>query len=277
MIFGFEINPQIIIAKSTPVVIQVVFIIIIALVGQKITSKTIVQALKIASVRHREEGKEEFEQRMDTISSAVAATVGAVIWGIALFTILAELGINIAPLITGAGIAGLAIGFGAQNIVRDMLSGLFILIENQYTKGDVIRVAGLEGLVEEVNLRRTVLRDLDGVEHSVPNGEIKTASNLTAEFSRINLNLMVEGDKKTEDVSEIINKVGKDLDSDKKFGSFVAEAPHVLRVEELAKEGVVLKIVGTTRPIKQWEVMGELRKRLKEAFDGQKIKVYEQK
>jgi len=121
------------------------------------------------------------------------------------------------------------------------------------------------------------LRDLDGIEHSVPNSEIKTASNLTAKFSRINLNLMVEDGKKIEDITKTIDKTGKDLNSDKKFGSFIAEAPHVLRVEELAKEGVVLKIVGTTRPIKQWEVLGQLRKRLKEAFDGQKIKVYEQK
>ena len=277
MIFGFEIDLQAIFRSLTPAIGRIFLVSVVALIGQQIISKIISQSLKIATTRHTGEDKEEFGQRIDTLSSVVTTTIGLVIWVIALLTILSEVGINIAPLLTGAGIAGIAIGFGAQNIVRDMRSGLFILIENQYTKGDVVRIAGLEGLVEEINLRRTVLRDLDGIEHSVPNSEIKTASNLTAKFSRINLNLMVEDGKKIEDITKTIDKTGKDLNSDRKFGSFIAEAPHVLRVEELAKEGVVLKIVGTTRPIKQWEVLGELRKRLKEAFDTQKTKVYEQK
>ena len=275
MIFGFEINPQTIIATLSPIIVKVVLILVLAMVVQRVVAQSVTQVLKIANARERGEDKEEFKQRIETISYVLAATLGFIIWAIAGFTILSELGINVAPILTGAGIVGLAVGFGAQNMVRDMISGLFILIENQYTKGDVVRIAGLEGLVEEVNLRRTVLRDLDGVVHSIPNGEIKTASNLTQEFSKINLNLLVEGEKNFDEVIKVINKVGEDLNKKEPFSKYIAEAPHVLRVEGLDKEGVVFKVVGTTKPIRQWEVMGELRRRLKEVFDDRKILISE--
>lgn len=276
-ILGFEIDLQAVIASAFPVVGRIALIIIIAVVAQQIASKAISKTLKLATIRHKEEEKEEFEQRIDTISGVFAATVSVVVWALAGFIILSELGINITPILTGAGIAGLAVGFGAQNLVRDVISGIFILIENQYTRGDVIRAVGLEGKVEEVNLRRTVLRDLDGTVHSIPNGEIKTASNLTAEFSKINLNLVVEGQKDIEGVKKTIDQIGEDLVKDEKWGKFIVEAPHSLRVEELAKEGVVLKVVGKTKPIRQWEVMGQLRTRLKETFDRQEISIYEKR
>lgn len=277
MIFGIELDPQTIITSVSPVLGRVILIVIIALIAQRVASKAIHQTLKIATDRSKGEDKEEFQQRIDTVTSVLTATVGMIIWGIAGFIVLSELGINIAPILTGAGVIGLAVGFGAQNLVRDIISGLFILIENQYAKGDVVRIGDLEGLVEEVNLRRTVLRDIDGVVHSIPNGGIKTASNLTQEFSKINLNLLVEGEKDTEAMTQIIDKVGENLNTDDPFSKYIKESPHVLRVEEIAKEGLVLKIVGTTKPIRQWEVLGELRKRLKEAFDQRNISISERK
>ena len=277
MILGFEIDPQTIITTISPAAGRIVLIVAVAFIAQILVGKTIEKSLMLATIRHKGEEKEEFKQRIETISSVLATTIVAVIWGITGFMILSELGINIAPILTGAGIVGLAVGFGAQNLVRDIISGLFILIENQYAKGDVVKVAGLEGLVQEVNLRRTVLRDLNGVVHSIPNGEIKFASNLTQEFSRINLNLLVENNQDIEFLTKKIDKVGDELSKDKKFGPFIADAPHTLRVEELAKEGVVLKIVGTTKPIRQWEVLGELRKRLKEAFVKERISISEKK
>ena len=277
MIFGIELDPQTIITSVSPVLGRVILIVIIALITQRIASKTIHQTLKIATDRSKGEDKEEFKQRIDTVTSVFSATVGMTIWGIAGFIVISELGINIAPILTGAGVIGLAVGFGAQNLVRDMISGLFILIENQYAKGDVVRIGGLEGLVEEVNLRRTVLRDIDGIVHSIPNGGIKTASNLTQEFSKINLNLLVDGAKATEAMTQIINKVGESLNRKEPFSKYIDESPHVLRVEEIAKEGLVLKIVCTTKPIRQWEVLGELRKRLKEAFDQENISISERK
>lgn len=117
---------------------------------------------------------------------------GAVVIGIGVvFTILAEIGVNIAPALAGVGVAGVAIGFGAQSLVKDLIAGLFILLENQYAVGDVVRIADVAGIVEEINLRWTVLRDLDDIVHIVPNGEIKVASNFTKEWSRVNMNILV--------------------------------------------------------------------------------------
>ncbi len=270
------LNPQIL-GENTPTILRVALILILVLILQQIIRGVSAKILKILTSREKEEAKEEFEQRIETIAAVFSATVGFVIWIAAALTILDQLGVNVLPLLTGAGILGFAVAFGAQNLVRDMISGLFILLENQYTQGDVIRVAGIEGLVEEVNLRSTVLRDLDGIVHHIPNGEIKFASNLTQKFSRVNLNLLVEAVKDIAATIKAIDKIGRELSEDEKFTGSIKEPIHVLRVEELDKEGVVFKIVGTTRPIKQWEVMGELRKRLKEAFAEENIVVYEKK
>jgi len=265
------------IAKAIPNLLRISFILVAALVTQQVTKQALSRLIKIISTRPRGEEKQEFEQRIETIAGVFTATLGFIIWAAAAFIILSEFGINILPILTGAGIAGFAIAFGAQNMVRDMISGLFILIENQYTDGDIVRIGGVEGKVEEVNLRRTVLRDLDGTVHNIPNGEIKIASNLTSGFSRINLDLMVEGKQDLAAITKTIDGLGEELFKDEKFGKMIKEAPHVLRVEEIAKEGIVLKIAGKTKPVRQWDVLGEFRRRLKEALDKQNIVVYERK
>ena len=272
----FEFDPTII-TKATPNLLRIVLILAVALIAHQTAKQIISRVLKIIATKRKTEEKEEFEQRIETIVGVFAATAGFLIWAAAFFIILSELGINILPILTGAGIAGFAIAFGAQNLVRDMISGLFILIENQYTDGDIVRIAGVEGKVEEVNLRRTVLRDLDGTVHNIPNGEIKLASNLTQGYSKINLDLMVEGKNDLAAVTKTIDDVGEGLVKDEKLSKIISETPKVLRVEEIAKEGMVLKIAGKTKPIKQWEVLGELRKRLKETFDKQNIVIYEKK
>jgi len=133
------------------------------------------------TVEHRMKGKfaEEIKQRANTMSSMLVKIGLGIIVILALITILSELGVNITALLAGVGIIGIAIGFGAQSLIKDYISGIFILLEDQYDIGDVVRVAGIAGLVEEVGLRRTVLRDLDGIVHSIPNSEITTASNFT--------------------------------------------------------------------------------------------------
>ena len=273
MILGFEIDLQAIITTLTPVIGRLLLIVIVTLVVQKITSKAIWKTLRLATARRKEEEKEEFEQRITTITSVLNATVGVIIWSISGFTILSELGINIAPILTGAGIAGLAIGFGAQNFVRDLISGIFILLENQYSEGDVVKIADTSGLVEKVTLRNTVLRDLDGIVHHIPNGEITVASNYTQEYSKVNLNVEVSYESNLDHVIKVINEVGNKLTKDKKFGPMIKEAPSALRVDKLGESGVQIKIVGVTKPIKQWDVMGELRKRVKEAFDKEGIEI----
>ena len=192
---------------------------------------------------------------------------------VALLMVLPELSVNIGALLAGVGIAGIAIGFGAQTIVRDALNGLFILIENQYGIGDVVTVAGVTGRVEEVNLRRTVLRDLDGVVHSVPNSEIRVASNYTRDWSGVNMNVTVAYDADLDRVTEVIDAVGRELAADAAYKRVIKEAPHVVRVDAFKDSGVSLKVLGVTKPMRQWEVMGELRRRLKKAFDAEKIEM----
>jgi small-conductance mechanosensitive channel len=217
--------------------------------------------------------EEEIEQRSRTLVAVLRGSgrFVLVIW--ALFTILPELGVNVTPILASVGIAGIAVGFGAQSLVKDVISGLFILIENQYSKGDVVTVAGISGLVEEVGLRRTVLRDLDGVVHHVPNSAISVASNLTQEWSRVNLNVSVAYGEDLDKVFEVINRVGRELAADPEFGPLILKAPQVLRVDAFEDSGIAIKILGDTAPIRQWDVMGELRRRLKKAFDEEGIEI----
>jgi small conductance mechanosensitive channel len=138
--------------------------------------------------------------------------------------VLSELGLNIGPVLAGLGVAGLAFGFGSQYLIRDLIAGLFIIMENQYRVGDVARVAGIAGLVEDINLRRTLLRDLDGIVHVVPNGEIRVASNLTRGFSRVNLNISVAYDTDLEHAMAVIDRVGKELARDPQLRKRIKKA-----------------------------------------------------
>jgi small conductance mechanosensitive channel len=176
-------------------------------------------------------------------------------------------------MLAGLGIVGIAVGFGAQGLIRDIFSGIFILLEDQYRIGDVVNVAGIGGLVEEINLRRTVLRDLDGIVHSIPNGEIKVASNFTKGYSRVNLNISVAYGEDLDHVIEVINRVCKEMAEDPKWSTDFVSMPQVLRVDKLGDSGIDIKILGDTKPIRQWDIMGELRLRLKRTFDEEGIEI----
>ena len=217
--------------------------------------------------------RDERAKRVRTLSSLITGALGILIVIIAIFMILSEVGIDITPLLAGAGVAGIAIGFGAQNLIRDFLSGLFIMLEDQYGKGDWVQIAGVNGLVEDINLRRTVLRDLDGNVHSIPNGEVKLATNFTKEWARVNLIIPVAYGEDLDHVTEVINRVGEELSRDENFGSLITKAPRVLRVENFGDSGIDMKILGETKSMRQWEVTGELRKRIKKAFDEEGIEI----
>jgi small conductance mechanosensitive channel len=227
------------------------------------------------TVSHQMRGrpKTAIKKRVKTLSSVLINTGTAIIAIVAVFTILAEAGVNIAPALAGLGIAGVAIGFGAQSLVKDIFNGLLILLENQYGVGDVVQVAGVTGLVEEVSLRRTVLRDLDGIVHSVPNSEVKVASNFTKEWSRVNMNISVGYGEDLNHVIEVINRVGKEIAEDSYWSQFIIKAPQVLRVDAFDDSGIAIKICGDTKPLSQWDIMGELRLRLKKAFDEADIEI----
>ena len=217
--------------------------------------------------------KTAIKKRTDTLSGVFIQTGLGLIIIIAVFMILSELNINVAPALAGLGIAGLAIGFGAQHLVRDLFNGTLILMENQYGVGDVVQIAGIIGVVEEVNLRRTVLRDLDGIVHSVPNGEIAVASNFTKERSRMNMNVSVGYGEDLSRVITVINKVGNELAKDPEWTSRILQPPQVLRVDAFEDSGIAIKILGETKPMEQWAAMGELRLRLKKVFDEEGIEI----
>ena len=217
--------------------------------------------------------EQEVTKRSETLSGVLVASLQAIIIAVIFFMMLSDIGLNIAPMIAGVGVVGIAIGFGAQSLVKDIISGLFILLENQYRKGDVVKIAGTSGLVEEINLRRTLLRDLDGIVHTVPNGEISVASNFTKGYSRVNLNISVGYNEDLDRAIAVINRVGKELAEDPAWSAQILKPPQVLRIDSLGDSGIDIKVTGDTKPIQQWAIMGELRLRIKKAFDQEGIEI----
>lgn len=215
----------------------------------------------------------ELKKRMDTLDDLGAHAIQAFIVVIAGLMVMAKLGLEIGPAVAGLGVVGIAVGFGAQTLVRDYLNGALILIENQFSKGDVVRLAGVSGSVEDFNLRRTTVRDIDGVVHSIPNGEIKVASNLTRVWARINQDVTVAYGTDMDRAIEVVDRVGRDLAEDPLWKRRILEAPRVERVEALAEYGVTLKILGSVRAPEQWAAGGEFRKRLLAALQANGIEI----
>jgi small conductance mechanosensitive channel len=232
--------------------------------------KSIRKAVK--GTRHKSRAEEK--QREDTLIGLASGVASLFYWPIVVLLVVAQLGVNIAPLIAGAGVIGLAIGFGAQTMVKDIIAGLFIIAENQYRVGDVVQFDHETiGQVISLSLRVTVLRDLDGIEHHVPNGSITITSNYSKEFSGINLDIGVAYDSDLDKVIKVINKVGDDFVKDKAWEELILEKPQFLRVDNFGENSIDLKITGTVKPLEQWKVTGELRKRIKIAFDKEGIEI----
>jgi moderate conductance mechanosensitive channel len=215
----------------------------------------------------------ELERRMTTIGRLLVRIAGGLLAVMAGLMILNQLGIDIGPAVAGLGVVGIAVGFGAQTLVRDWLAGIFIVFENQYSQGDVVRIAGVDGVVEDFSLRRTTLRDLDGTVHNVPNGQITVASNLTRLWARVNLDVGVAYDTDIDRAAEIINRVGEGMLADEEGGPRLLEAPAVVRINALADSAVTLKVLGRVRAAEQWAVAGELRKRLLSTFAREGIEI----
>ncbi|MCR4325256.1 MAG: mechanosensitive ion channel family protein [Patescibacteria group bacterium] len=216
---------------------------------------------------------EEEKLREDTLIRIAHGIARVGIWLVAALMVLSEAGINIGPLLAAAGVAGLAIGFGGQYLIRDLLAGFFIIIENQYRVGDVVCLDSTCGLVEDVSVRMATLRDLDGTVHHVPHGTVQRVSNLSKEFARINLDVGVSYSSDLERVIACVNRVGHELAQDKEWKEHIIEAPQFSRVNDFADSAVMIKILGDTKPLQQWAVTGELRKRLKIAFDKEGIEI----
>ena len=221
----------------------------------------------------RRETKEQLAARSKTLSGIIVQVLTVVLWVVVLVMILSQLGVDIAPLLAGIGVASLALGFAAQNIIRDYLHGFFIIMEDWYREGEVAIIQGTGGLVEKVSLRRTILRDLNGTMHIFPNSRVEQASNMTRDWSRVNLDITVAYKENLDNVFKVINEVGQGLKDDPEWGKNLITTPAVTRVNNLGDHGVEIKILADTKPITQWGLMGELRKRLKDRFDEAGIEI----
>ncbi len=272
--------------------IRILLIVILAWIASKLLQKSVLkfaQAIansptdpRMQTLRERGPGKLLMEEKELKRASARAETIGlvlrsigvAAVWMVALFMILGQLDIDLAPLIAGAGIGGLALGFGAQSIVKDFLSGLFMLIEDQYGVGDIVDVGSASGTVEKVSLRSTTIRDVKGTVWHVPNGAISRVGNSSQLWSRALLDVEVAYDTDLDLAREVIQRVGDGLWGDPEWGGDeLMERPEVWGVQELGASAVALRLVVKTEPSKQWAVERELRMRLKVAFDEAGIEI----
>jgi small conductance mechanosensitive channel len=213
------------------------------------------------------------EARALAVQNVLGSVVSTVIWVIAVLVALGELDINLGPLIAGAGVAGVALGFGAQQLVRDYLSGLYIVIEDQFGVGDVIDLQDVGGTVEGVSLRSTQVRDVDGVLWTVANGEILKVGNKTKMWSRARIDVAIAYGADVRRAMDIVQDVAESLREDEAWADDILDDPEMWGVEEATSEGVVIRLVMNVRPGRQFAVTRELKLRVKEAFDREGIEV----
>jgi small-conductance mechanosensitive channel len=212
------------------------------------------------------------EQRAHTMASLLNSVTLAIVVVVSLLTILATF-INITPLLASVSIIGLAVSFGAQSLVKDMINGTFLLFEGQFGIGDVVRIGETSGLVEKITLRTTTLRDLHGVVHTIPNGSITSVSNLTKAWSRAVLDIGVAYREDIDQVIGVLRELGQEFHADPQWGELLLDPPEVLGVESFGDSAVVIRMVAKTLPLKQWDVARELRRRIKNRFDELQIEI----
>lgn len=247
--------------------------IVLALIAAFFVRRIVPHALRPAVTRQMAgRPATEVERRVDTLSGVIIRTAEVVLFLLALFTVLPEFGLDIRPVLAGVGITGIALGLGAQSLVRDTLNGIFILSENQYAKGDVVTIAGVTGTVEDVTLRRTLLRDVDGVMYTVPNSSVNVAANFTRDFAKVRVTIPIAVASDLADVRRIADEVGQQLAADPEYGERVMAPPRYLRVDSIDANGVAVQVNGTVRPGSQWEIAGVLRARLLDAMRANGIK-----
>jgi len=249
--------------------LKILVIIIVAWLLAGATKATVNRFEKrVATIGNAEKAK-----RVRTLSAIISATVIISVYAAAAIMVVAECGIAIGPLLAGAGIAGLAIGFGAQSLVKDVISGFFIILEDQIRVGDVVNVAGVGGIVEAINLRTIRLRDVEGRVHIVPNGLIEVATNLTREWSRAVVEISVAYKEDVDRVITVLREVGEGLCSDPDFKALILEPMTVQGLNSLGESSVNIGVFFKTMPIRQWDIAREFRKRVKKAFDERGISI----
>lgn len=255
--------------KFVPAAIVVIVAIIVRRMGMQPIKTLVRKAVKTS----RFQTEAQHHQREETLLDVSESVFGVLVWIVAIVFILIALEINLEPLLAAGGIAGIVIGFGSQRVLQDLFAGIYVVTENQYQIGDVVNLDGDIGLVEDISLRMTILRDLDGTVHHIPHGSVQRAKNLSKDYARVNINIGVDYSSDLKKVIEVINTVGEELSRDEEWKQNIIAPPKFLRVENFGDDSIDIKIVGETKPLKQWAVAGELRLRLKIAFDKEGIEI----
>ncbi len=256
---------------AKPVTIAIV--LVLAIVASRLVARAISRFVRGVETAAGASAAARVSQRAETIGLVLRSVARIVIGVIALSTVLGELGVNLGPLIAGAGIVGVALGFGAQSLVKDFLSGMFMLIEDQFGVGDVIDAGDAVGTVEAVSLRTTRIRSVEGTLWHVPNGSIARVGNKSQEWSRALLDIEVAYDTDLKKAQDIIKRTADEVWHDEAFAGSIIEEPEVWGVESLGASGIVIRLVLKTTPSDQWKVMRVLRQQIKDAFDAEGIEI----
>jgi len=248
----------------------VCIILLLAVFALRVT-RGLIGRLKPRMLKHMLEARQvepsEVEKQIETLFGIVYGTLRVVVWAVAVMLVLRNIGIDIAPILAGAGVVGLAVGFGAQELVRDVISGFFMLLENHIRNGDVVQVNGIGGQVEKVGLRTIVLRDASGTVHVFQNGKVTTLANMTKEWSAMVFDIAVAYDTNLELAIRTMGQVAEELRSDAQFGPRILEPMEIYGVDAFGKSEIIVKARIKTKPSEQWSIGREYRKRLKHAFD----------
>ena len=256
--------------------LRILLILIVVWIGLRVIRAALTRLQK--RLAQPQEAKDEVEaaetaKRADTLVRLLRKGIVIIVWTMAGLIVLREIGMDIGPILASAGILGLAVGFGAQNLVRDVISGFFIILENQARVGDVAIINSEAGIVEAINFRTTILRDLSGTVHVFPNGTITSLANMTRDWSAYLLDMGVAYKEDTDHVIEVMRRVAGELRTDEYFGPLTLQDMEVFGVQQFADSAVVIRVRLRTRPMHQWEVGREYLRRIKKAFDDEGIEI----
>lgn len=276
--FGFEKLTPFLTAKSLVMMeatLRLLLIGVVAYIGIRAVRFGLnkLEIILLTVRENDEKNRLAAEKRVKTLIGLLLTIGLTLVWVVAVVMGLDQIGLDITPIIASAGIVGLAVGFGAQNLVRDVINGFFMILENQVRVGDVAVVNGTGGLVEAISFRTITLRDLSGTVHIFPNGTVTTLANMSKDWSYYVMNIGVAYKEDTDRVSSVMKEVGRDLQADPEVGPNILEPIEILGVDDFGESEVVMKARLKTLPIKQWMVGREYRRRLKKAFDQQGIEI----
>lgn len=261
------------IISELPGILILTVIVFIAFKMIRFSFNRLKKILSERAEKNQQVDTEEAVKRINTLTDILHMIIKVVLWGVYLMMILQKFGINIAPILASAGIIGLAVGFGAQDLVRDFISGFFIILENQIRTGDVAVINGTAGLVEKIEMRTITLRDFSGVVHIMQNGKINTVSNMTKDWSAMVFDIGVAYKENPQLVMDVMKQIGDELREDPSFNNVILEPIEIFGLDQFADSAIVIKARLKTRPGLQWSTGREYRKRLKDAFDARNIEI----